>query len=156
MRHLLTHLAPAAIALCLLLGGCTQSAADRPFQTGDAQTLLDSGAFSEPLEAMDQELACGTLYQIDSATVTECAVYTTLTAGAEELAILVLQDETAAQTAMTALEQRVADQKAALADYQPDEVGKLDNAILERRENTVLLLVPADADAAQSALAALS
>lgn len=156
MRHLLTHLAPAAVALCLLLGGCTQTASARPFQAGDAQTLLDSGAFSEPMEVMDQDLVCGTLYQIDAATVTECAVYTTLTAGAEELAVLVLQDETAAQEALTALEQRVADQKAALENYQPDEVGKLDNAILERRENTVLLLVPADADAARTAVEGLS
>ncbi len=156
MRELLTRLAPAAVALCLLLSGCAQTASARPFQTGDAQTLLDSGAFSEPMEEIDQSLACGTLYQIDGATVTDCAVYTTLTAGAEELAILVLADEEAAQAALTALEQRVADQKAALENYQPDEVGKLDNAILERRENTVLLLVPADASAARTAVEGLS
>ena len=78
------------------------------------------------------------------------------TAGAEELAIFTLTDEKAAQTVLSALQQRVEDQRAALENYQPDEVGKLDNAIVEQRGASVLLLVPADADAAKTALDSLS
>ena len=48
------------------------------------------------------------------------------------------------------------EQRAALENYQPDEVGKLDNAIVEQRGASVLLLVPADADAAKTALDSLS
>ena len=87
--------------------------------------------------------------------MTGCAVYTTPTAGAEEIAVFTLVDEDAAKSALDALTQRVADQKEALENYQPDEVSKLDNAILEQRGNSVLLAVAADADAAQKALDAL-
>lgn len=154
MRNLFVRVAPAVLAVCLLLSGCssTQTGA-RPFDpAADAQTLLDSGAFSEPLTEMEQDVVCGTLYQIDSADVTASAVYTTPTAGAEELAIFTLTDADAAQSALSALQQRVEDQRAALESYQPDEVGKLDHAIVEQRGNSVLLMVPADADAARAAV----
>ena len=55
--------------------------------------------------------------------------YTSLSAGAEEIAVLVLTDEDAAAAALDGLEARVADQKAVLESYQPDEVSKLDSAI---------------------------
>ena len=56
---------------------------------------------------------------------------------------------------MDGLEKRVADQKAALESYQPDEVSKLDGAILEQRGNSVLLAVCADAQAARTAIEGL-
>lgn len=142
-------------ALCLLLSACGSSE-PAPFDpAAAAQALQDSGAFSEPLEPIDQDLACGTLYDIDGETVTDCAVYTTPTAGAEELAVFTLTDETAASAALDALRQRVEEQSDVLRSYQPDEVGKLDNAILEQRGASVLLAVAADADAARSAVDAL-
>ena len=50
------------------------------------------------------------------------------------------------------LEARVADQKAVLESCQPDEVSKLDSAIVEQRGNSVLLAVAADAEKARAAL----
>ena len=44
------------------------------------------------------------------------------------------------------------DQKAALKDYQPEEVAKLDDAIVDRQGSSVLLVVAADRDLAQAAL----
>ena len=96
-----------------------------------------------------------TLYGVDEADITDGKVYMSLSAGAEEIAVLVMANETSAAAAMDGLEKRVADQKAALESYQPDEVSKLDGAILEQRGNSVLLAVCADAQAAQSALEAL-
>ena len=60
--------------------------------------------------------------------------------------MLVLTDEDAAAAALDGLEARVADQKAVLESYQPDEVSKLDSAIVEQRGNSVLLAVAADAE----------
>ena len=85
-------------------------------------------------------------------TITGSAVYTSLSAGAEEIAVLVLTDEDAAAAALDGLEARVADQKAVLESYQPDEVSKLDSAIVEQRGNSVLLAVAADAEKARAAL----
>ena len=69
--------------------------------------------------------------------------------------MLRMTDEDAAKAALEALKGRVEDQIAALKDYQPEEVGKLDGAILDRQGTTVLLAVPASHDLAQAALDAL-
>ncbi len=143
-----------ALTLTACGGGASNAAPFDPEST--AQALLDSGAFSEPLEEMSVDLACGTLYDIDAEAVTGCAVYTSLTAGAEEIAVLTFNSEDAASSALEALEQRVADQRAALENYQPQEVSKLDGAILEQRGNSVLLAVAEDASAAQAVLDGLA
>lgn len=138
----------ATIGFALLLslcacGGKEETAA--PFSPADATALLESGAFSEALESIDTDVACA-LYGIDETTVTEAAVYGSTGATAEELAILVLTDEEAAQAALTALGYRVSDRKSAMADYIPGEVPKLEKAVLEQRGNSVLLVVASDYD----------
>lgn len=153
MRHLFRrHLIPLVVTLCLALSACSSSAA-QPFDPqATAKALLDSSAFSQPLEEMDQETACGVLYHIESSGVTGCSVYTSLSAGAEEIAVLTFSSEDAAKTGLEALQQRVSDQKEALESYQPDEVGKLDNAILEQRGSSVLLVVANDKKAAEAVI----
>lgn len=155
---MLMRLIPAALTLCLALtacggdsGGSQTAGAFDPAAT--AQALLDSGAFSDALEEVDVSVAA-TLYGVDEADITDGKVYMSLSAGAEEIAVLVMANETAA-AAMDGLEKRVADQKAALESYQPDEVSKLDGAILEQRGNSVLLAVCVDAQAARTAIEGL-
>ena len=137
MRQILTRLIPAALILCL------------------TQALLDSGAFTDTLEAVDKDTAA-ILYGVDAESIVDCACYTSLSAGAEEIAVLSMKDADAAKTAMEGLEARVADQKAVLESYQPDEVTKLDKAILTQSGNTVVLIVAADGDKAQSTLDGLA
>ena len=144
MKSLLIRLMPAAL-LCLALTACGGGGAvgQTPYDPETAaQALLDSGAFSDALDTVDQDTAAA-LYGIDADTITGSAVYTSLSAGAEEIAVLVLTDEDAAAAALDGLEARVADQKAVLESYQPDEVSKLDSAIVEQRGNSVLLAVAA-------------
>ena len=139
MKSLLIRLMPAAL-LCLALTACGGGGAvgQTPYDPETAaQALLDSGAFSDALDTVDQDTAAA-LYGIDADTITGSAVYTSLSAGAEEIAVLVLTDEDAAA--------------AALESYQPDEVSKLDSAIVEQRGNSVLLAVAADAEKARAAL----
>lgn len=160
MKTILMRLLPAALTLCLALtacggGGGDSQAAEEFDPAATAQALLDSGAFEDSLDTIDTDTAAG-LYGLDASTITDGTVYTSLSAGAEEIAVLVLSDADAAAAAMDALEERVADQRAALESYQPDEVTKLDNAILEQRGNSVLLAVAADAEAARTAIDGLS
>ena len=153
----LFHIVPAVLALCLTLSACgggnEEAVAFDPAVT--AQSLLDSGAFSDALEEVDTSVAA-TLYGVDEADIADGVVYMSLSAGAEEIAVLVLSDADAAAAAMEGLEAHVADQRAALESYQPDEVAKLDSAILEQRGSSVLLAVCADADAARAAIDGLS
>ena len=92
--------------LCLALTACGGGGAvgQTPYDPETAaQALLDSGAFSDALDTVDQDTAAA-LYGIDADTITGSAVYTSLSAGAEEIAVLVLTDEDAAAAALDGLE----------------------------------------------------
>ena len=142
----------AALALALALTACSgggKTAADYD-PAAASRALLDSGAFSETLEALDADLVPG-LYGLETAP-DEAAVYTSTGATAEEVAVLRFADQAAADAALTALETRVADQKEACQDYLPAEIPKLEQAIVKESGKTVLLVVASDYDKAQSAL----
>lgn len=136
----------ALCALCLLLAlpACGGESAKAPFDpAGAARALLDSGAFSEALAPVGEDMACA-LYGLDRDTVRACAVYGSTGATAEELAVFTFADEAAAQAALAALRQRVADRTEEMADYLPAEVPKLREAAAEQRGASVLLAVAAD------------
>jgi len=136
-------LSACALWLCLALSACGGKA-PAPFTPGeDAEALLQSGAFSEALVEIDQDVAC-LLYGIDENTVTACAVYGSTGTTAEELAIFTLQDADGAEAALKALTQRVEDRRDEMEDYIPGEVSKLDKAVVERREASVLMVVASD------------
>lgn len=135
------------LTFCLLLplaacgGGQEQEAPFDP--AADAQTLLASGAFSEELTEIDQAIACA-LYGIDEAAVTASAVYGSTGATAEELALFTLKDEQAAQAALTRLQYRVEDRTEEMAGYLPNEIPKLEDAVVTARGCSVLLAVAGD------------
>lgn len=145
------------LALSLTLSACGggggQAASFDPETTCEA--LLDSGAFSTQLEELEPAL----LYDFEGYGLEEGAVTGGLAYSAsgltEQVAVLKCRDEAAAEETEALLETYLADAKTAFADYAPAEAGKLENAILERREDTVLLVVPNDADAAEKAVDAL-
>ena len=153
----LFHIVPAVLALCLTLSACgggnEEAVAFYPAVT--AQSLLDSGAFSDALEEVDTSVAA-TLYGVDEADIAAGAVYISLSARAADIAALVPCAADAAAAAMEGLEAHVADQRAALESYQPDEVSKLDGAILQQKGNSVLLAVCADPEAAKAVLEELA
>lgn len=146
----------AILACALMLGlALTACGPKEPAETGYdpakvTGALLDSAAFSQPLDTLDLDTACSVQYGIDAADVADGAVYTSLTAGAEEFAVLTLAEGADAQAVKTALEDYLATRREELENYQPEELTKLQNAILEVKGSSVLLVVAADADAARS------
>lgn len=130
--------------MLLSLSACKEK--DQPkadFTLADAQTLLDSAAFSEPLEEIDLDIACY-LYELDQDKVTGAAVYGSTGATAEELAVIIFTDAEAANHAKSHFETRISDRTAAMADYIPAEVAKLEKAVLEVRGATLLFVVAND------------
>ena len=112
---------------------------------------MESGAFTDALDTLDRDTTA-MLYGLTADDILECAVYTSLSAGAEEIAVLTMKDADSAAAALDRLEARVADQKAVLESYQPEQVAKLDSAILEQKGNSVVLVVAADSQLARSVL----
>ena len=151
--------AAALLALVLAVGlaacGGQRETGSR-YETEDVQAMADAGAFSETLEELDGDTAFA-LYRLGEAglersQLTGCALLRSAGATCEEGAVLVFDTEDHAQTAQEALERYVQGQIEANRDYRPAEIPKLEDAVLDRRENTLLLVVAADTQAAKDAV----
>ena len=141
-------------ALCLSLAACApqEEAQAKAFDLDTLpQTLLDSGAFTDPDDMVPPMDATVRFDTLDASSVTDSALYSS-TYLAELIAVLVMKDEDSTKTAVTVLEDYVSATIEAEKTYRPDEVSKLESAIVEQRGNTVLLVVAADTQAAQTAL----
>ena len=135
-------LAPLVVLLALLLCACGGKTV-QGYTTADAETLLNTeGLFDGQLAPVDGAVAAG-LYGLKEDTVQECAVYlaTNTSVSADELAVLVLADETAAREAEAALQKRVESQIRVCESYCPAAVPRLEKAVISRLGSTVLLAV---------------
>jgi len=141
MKKILT----GVMILCLMLtacGGGKSKQAGNFDPATDAKELLDSGAFDDVLTEVDQTTACN-LYGIDEKDVTSCAVYSS-PSSADELAIFALTDAAAAKAAAEQFSYRVEDRIDELTNYLPDELPKLEKAVIKTRDNTALLVIAGD------------
>lgn len=142
--------------LALSLSACAGQAASPVWTVDGAAGLLESGAFSDELEELDCDTAW-MLYGLEEAGLTRDQLTHGIirrSAGAtcEELAILIFTDEAAAQSAANALEAYAQAQMDNNRDYRPAELPKLENKVLDQRENTLLFLVAAQPELAEAAM----
>ena len=154
MKFLRMMLAAALCAAALTCGG--SGTGGSAYTTDDADKIAQAGAFSEELETVDGDTAFA-LYGLadaglDRAQLTDCAVLRSAGATCEEAAVLILDSEDAAQTAMTALDGYLQKQIDTNKDYRPEEIPKLESAWTSARENTVLLVVAENMNAAMDAV----
>ncbi|GMQ62488.1 DUF4358 domain-containing protein [Vallitalea maricola] len=82
------------------------------------------------------------IYQIDYAVSSE--VYVSSGATAEEVAVFELKDEKEADNAYKAAEERIDAQKQAFESYVPEEMEKLDNAVVKKIGKYVIVCVAND------------
>lgn len=130
------------LLLAALLGGCSAEKDPAPYTVDQAQALLDAGVFDGAMEPVDAFIV-SMLYGIDEESITDCACYLAIdtSVSADELTLLVLADEEAALAAEEACRGRVDSQIESCALYCPDQVPRLEDAVILRRGNTVLLAV---------------
>lgn len=154
MKKLLT----IALALALSLGmtACGGKGSG-DYKPADVQAMAEAGAFSETLEELDADTAFSALYRLESyglarEDLKDCAVLRSAGATCEEGAVLVFTSGDKAETAEAALKDYVQSQIDANTDYRPEEIPKLENAYIDRRGESLLLVVANDLDAAKEAL----
>lgn len=123
-----------------------ESDAKEPDVQTVADTLLEEGDFKDKLAPVDKTMALTRLYALDEGIAESCAFYTNSNATAEEIAVIKVKSEENADTVKAAYEKRVEEQKAACKDYLPDEMPKLDKAIIYTHGNYVVLCVSNDSD----------
>ena len=133
---------PTLLAALLLLSGCGGASEKSAYTAEDVTTLLDSGAFTGDMEQVESTVAVS-LFGLDADTVEEitCYMATNSSVSADEVAVFVLTDEDAAVAAESACQAHVESRIESSAQYCPDQVPKLEDAVISRLGNTVLLAV---------------
>ena len=133
-----------ALALFTLLCGCAGEEAKTPvpYTGSDARAIVEAGACDGAMEEVDAFIV-SVLYGIPEGSITECVGFLAIntSVSADEVTVLVLTDEAAAQAAEEACRQRVERQIADCTSYCPDQVPRLEDAVILRRGSTVLLAV---------------
>lgn len=109
-----------------------------------ADDILSKCDFKDNLATVDKNIALTRLYSLDEAQIKECAFYTNSNATAEEIAVIEVVSEDYADDVKAAYETRIENQKNACKDYLPDEVTKLESAIIYTNGNYVILCVSND------------
>ncbi len=109
-----------------------------------AEKLLEEGDFKDNLATVDKGIAMTRLYGLDESIVEDAAFYTNSNATAEEIAVIKVADGASVEQVKKAYETRVESQKDACRDYLPDEMPKLESAVICEYGNYVILCVSAD------------
>ena len=132
----------ALLLLALLLCGCSGKK-EAVYTVGQADAILNSGAFEGSDMAQVDSSVAALLYGIDAGKLTDsvCYMAANTSVSADELAILVCQDEESASAAVEALQNRVKNQIAVCQTYAPAAVSRLEKAIIRQRGATVLYAV---------------
>lgn len=154
MKKLICGLLTAVLVLALCAGcGAKEPEKEPTFPAAETvRALLDSGAFSEELEELDPML----LFPLaGGAELYEGSVlYYSTGATSETAAVIAVGDAKQVDGTEAALRTWLDGQIEAERDYRPAEAAKLENAILEARGNSVLLVVAADYEKASAAIPA--
>ena len=133
---------PTVMTVLLLLSGCGGGSEKSAYTADDVAALLDAGAFTGDMEQVDGTVAAR-LFGLDADTVEEitCYMATNSSVSADEVAVFVLTDDEAATAAEGACQAHVESRIESSAMYCPDQVPKLEDAVISRLGNTVLLAV---------------
>ncbi len=160
MKKIITLFLAGLTVLSLAACGQTNPEPEpRRFELTDVQTLAEEGVFSEELEQLDADIAFALYHLADYGLtlkdLTDAAMLRSAGATCEEAAVLLFDvDDWAEKTdkAVQALEDYLQNQIDTNVDYRPDEIPKLESALLEARGNRVVLVVANDAAKAKSLL----
>ena len=149
MRNTCKRLLCAAAALAMLTGcGGTKTALVPQDAVASLQSQL---AFTDEMTEKDKDGAC-TFYDVDAALVADAAALVGSGATAESLSVWQAADADAAKQIVGALETFQTGWIDGYSDYKPEEVPKLESAVLEQRGDTVVFCVTADNDGAADAV----
>ncbi len=145
------------VLLLLLLCACgdktppAAAKAELPAPEALAAELQASGAFSEELVLTENDVGCF-LYGLVESDAPEMRYYFSSGAVADEIAILPCADDAALEKVKSECATRLDLQTQLFTSYKPEEVPKLEKALVLQRDKTVVLCVAADYEKAREIL----
>ena len=138
------------LAFCLLfITACGEEAKQIDFDNLESN-LLNSNAFSDELTLTDNSIGCY-LYGLEETDAESMSYYFSSGATAEELVVFKAKDTDGVKKLQDAIKARIEYQITAFESYVPEEVPKLDGAVILTSGLTVAMYVAADYEAAKEA-----
>lgn len=142
--------AALAAALCVTAAGCGNQQANID-PANAVQQLKESVTFTDQMTDMDNAGACR-FYDVNADLVQDGAAYVGSGATAESMAVFEATDADAAENIADALQTFTDSWIKGYSDYKPEEVPKLESAVLEQNGVYVVFCVTADNAAAKTAV----
>lgn len=130
-------------AMALLLSGCSAKSPELDINQL-AGSLMEGVEFQDELSIVEADTA-KMLYGIEN--FTEARVFIGSGATAEEIALFSFENPEDAKAAVEKAEQRLAEQREDFASYIPEEVKRLDNAVVKQAGNYLAVCVSGGGEA---------
>lgn len=111
--------------------------------------LMSAGIFAETLTEVKPEVTKKRL-SLSEGDIESCTAYAGTKAVVDELVLVKASSPSAAETVESAFEKHIEAQKKSYSSYNPNEVPKLDSAVIVSESGYVILVVSADSDKAKS------
>ncbi|MBR5495929.1 MAG: DUF4358 domain-containing protein [Oscillospiraceae bacterium] len=129
------------VAVLLLLVGCGSKPQKLTMDVFELSDLLANNiVFTDTMSVLEEDIMLD-IFGVDKELVKAQKVYVSTGATAEEVAVFQAYDNQGATKIYKILEKRIEDQKLAFENYVPQELAKLSTAVLEQRENYVILCI---------------
>ncbi|MBR6114091.1 MAG: DUF4358 domain-containing protein [Oscillospiraceae bacterium] len=136
----------ALLCLAAALTGCGGKKDLEP--QSFAEELLAGAKFTDSLNRLDDAVV-PLLYGVDPADYSDAVVYCGTAATAEEIAVFTAVDDAAAQRLLSAAQTRVSKQLESYRTYGPQAAMTLENSVVARTGNYVVVVVCSDSDGAK-------
>ncbi|MEG1316898.1 MAG: DUF4358 domain-containing protein, partial [Oscillospiraceae bacterium] len=143
MKNKILLLLAVGVLFCLIYG-CAPATKPVEYDLAALSAeVSESGAFSDLLSPVQVDIAAS-IYSFDTKDVTECSLLCSTGATTEEIGLFKCVDDAAATRVKATADARVKSQRTAYESYAPDEMPKLDEAIVSQNGLYVFYIVSKD------------
>ena len=133
----------ALLLLAVVISGCS-SGAGEPYSLSDAARLMEAGVCGgEMAEIQVSTRTVAMLYGVDEGDIRDFVSFqaTNTAVSADEVTVLILTDDAAAERAGAACRRRIESEIKNYEAYCPAAIPSLKGAVVDRIGNTVLVVV---------------
>lgn len=137
----------SSLLAAIVLVGCGQSSAQVNPDT-QAKSIVESLELTDKMDEVQDRVIKGVLF-LDDTMISDASLYIANDSTADLVGVFTVQDGQM-DAVKEKLEDYLSTTKSQMESYYPDEVFKIDNAVMENNDDTIILIVTNDIESAKS------